>query len=137
MRISRRSRLADWLKSRQLERVTQREFEELLREFAPVSESALRHLLRDSGVPLEAAVRGVDQSTLPLLRETLLDLTEEYTRGNSGVRRVVITAKDHAKFAAARNPDKQEMVLWMLTWLENPSVFPAWVAMRSRLLKLD
>jgi hypothetical protein len=29
-----------------------------------------------------------------------------------------------------RNPGKEEMVQWMLVWLENPEIFPAWVEAR-------
>lgn len=54
-------------------------------------------------------------------------------------RRVVIQAKDHAKLAV-RNPrtgpakkqEKEEMVRWMLVWLENPGVFPLWVKLRTK-----
>jgi len=27
---------------------------------------------------------------------------------------------------------KEEMVLWMLTWLENPGVFATWLELRKR-----
>jgi hypothetical protein len=27
--------------------------------------------------------------------------------------------------------EKEEMVLWMMTWLENPDVFEAWVPLRK------
>jgi hypothetical protein len=50
----------------------------------------------------------------------------------------VIEAKEHARWAA-RNPDKRteklEMALWMLTWLENPPLFPQWVRLRRQTLK--
>ena len=54
-------------------------------------------------------------------------------------RRQVIAAKDRAKFLA-HNPritqekrvQKAEMVQWMLVWLENVEVFPAWVDARKR-----
>jgi hypothetical protein len=54
-------------------------------------------------------------------------------------RRQVIGAKDRARFLA-RSPrtapekkaQKEEMAQWMLVWLENPEVFPAWVAARKR-----
>jgi hypothetical protein len=45
----------------------------------------------------------------------------------------VIAAKDHARFASRKEekrPEKEEMILWMLTWLENPPVFPEWVRLR-------
>jgi hypothetical protein len=44
----------------------------------------------------------------------------------------VIAAKDRAKFLVERNPAKAEMVQWMLVWLENPEVFPAWVEARKK-----
>ena len=54
-------------------------------------------------------------------------------------RRQVIAAKDRARFLA-RSPKtspekkarKDEMAQWMLVWLENPEVFPAWVEIRKR-----
>ena len=46
----------------------------------------------------------------------------------------VIAAKDRAKFAAKKKPEKAEMVEWMMVWLENPAVFPAWVEARKRRL---
>jgi len=54
-------------------------------------------------------------------------------------RRQVIAAKDRARFTA-RNPrtapakqaEKEQMVEWMLVWLENPEVFPAWVEARKK-----
>jgi hypothetical protein len=51
----------------------------------------------------------------------------------------VIAAKDRARFVA-RHPrtapekreQKEEMTQWMLVWLENPEVFPAWAEARKR-----
>jgi hypothetical protein len=51
------------------------------------------------------------------------------------IRPLVITARDHARLAARRNqasPLKQEMILWMNTWLENPEAFSLWVALRKQ-----
>jgi hypothetical protein len=31
-----------------------------------------------------------------------------------------------------KRAQKDEMVQWMLVWLENPEVFPAWVEIRKR-----
>jgi hypothetical protein len=54
-------------------------------------------------------------------------------------RRQAIEAKNRAKLAAGRPnapPElaarKSEMAQWMLVWLENPEVFPAWVVARKR-----
>jgi hypothetical protein len=54
-------------------------------------------------------------------------------------RRQVIGAKDRARYLM-HNPHtdrekrerKEEMAQWMLVWLENPEVFPAWVDARKR-----
>lgn len=84
-------------------------------------------------------VEGVRQGTFDDLEASLLRLLEEYQHSDAahrmGVRRLVITAKDHARLAA-RNPekraDKEEMILWLTTWLENPPVFVDWVRIRRR-----
>jgi len=51
----------------------------------------------------------------------------------------VIAAKDRARFLAGnpktapeKQAEKKEMAQWMLVWLENPEVFPAWVDARKR-----
>ena len=140
---ARRAQLDAWLRERAPAEVTLAEFEELLRVLAPVSESDLRHLLRDSGAQLAPVVAGVDQSSLLALRETLSALAQCYECGTPEdkrrIRRIVITAKDHAKLAARnqrvsveKRDEKEEMVTWMRTWLENPDVFALWVAMRVR-----
>ena len=46
---------------------------------------------------------------------------------------MVVAAKDHARFAARkpeRRAEKEEMILWMRTWLENPPLFASWVKLR-------
>ena len=108
-------------------------------ELAPISGSHLRRLLRESGVPLAPLVEGVRQETFAALESSLLSFLEEYDRadavGRMAVRREVIEAKEHARWAA-RNPEKraekEEMALWMLTWLENPPLFPQWVKLRRQ-----
>jgi hypothetical protein len=119
------------------------DFDELLGLLAPIAESDLRHLLRETSADLHPLVAGVDQASLETLRDSLLALTDWYERGNAETRRltrrIVITAKDHAKLAA-RNQRvavekrnlKGEMAVWMLTWLENPAVFPLWVGLRQK-----
>jgi len=116
------------------------EIEELRAALAPISESYLRSLLRESGVPLAPMVAGVRQSNIEELETSLVALAEEYRRGDAprraAVRRLVIAAKDHARWAS-RTPsgqadEKKEMILWMLTWLENPPLFAQWVRLRSQ-----
>ncbi len=123
-------------------RIAEKEWAELLARLKPITESYLRRLLRASGVPLAPLVAGVRQDTFENLEQSLLELTREYSgataagdRGRArACRRLVIEAKDHARWALRRNkPEKQEMILWMLTWLENPGVFPDWLALRKNL----
>jgi hypothetical protein len=121
----------------------------LLLRLAPISESYLRELLRNAGVAIEQPYAGVRQHTFEDLEESLRELLRVYQQatvaGNGDraryCRRQVIGAKDRAKFLA-QNPntlpykqaEKQEMVQWMLVWLENPEVFPAWVEARKNAL---
>lgn len=133
-RRGKRTELAEWLGRVRPERVGESEFGELLHALAPVSENYLRRLLRESGVPLAPTVEGVRQSDLGELERSLSSLLDEYEAGDAArrtsVRRLVIEAKDHARLAARKRPQKQEMVLWMTTWLDNPPVFREWVRIR-------
>jgi hypothetical protein len=134
--------LARWLEDHQPTRIGEAEFSQLRAALAPVSDSYLRKLVRECGVPLHPMVEGVRQSTFEELETTLLQLFEEYEQSDAArrmaVRRLVITAKDHARLAA-RNPekraDKEEMILWLTTWLENPPVFEDWVRIRRGMLR--
>jgi hypothetical protein len=87
-------------------------------------------------------VEGVVQDSFARLAPTLAALEREYEASDAerrrAIRKLVITAKDHASFALKRmKPDderremKEEMLLWMRTWLENPSVFSTWLALRQ------
>lgn len=117
---------------------------------APISESYVRHLLAETGIPVEPPFGGVRQKTFAELEQSLLDLEQAYTHAKDTgdrtraqlCRNVVIQAKDRARLAAhspKATPEKQavkeEMVQWMLVWLDNPGVFPAWVKLRR--LKLE
>lgn len=53
------------------------------------------------------------------------------------LRDVVIRAKDRARFAsrnakvpAEKRAEKDEMVKWMLVWLDDPKIFGDWVTLR-------
>lgn len=122
--------------------IGEREFEELRSRMAPLSDRGLRRLLRESGYPLAPLVEGVRQEDFDQLERTLVALTGEYQRAGGVqertwmLRRLVITAKEHARFAARRSRQaekqrmKEEMAEWMLIWLENPAIFPQWVKLR-------
>ena len=109
---------------------------ELAARLEPISASWLRTLLRQSGVPLAPLVEGVNQESMVELERTLLGLAEEYGAGKKQTRAVVIEAKNRMRWTAARAPDettraeKAEMLLWGMTWLENPAAFPVWARLR-------
>jgi hypothetical protein len=113
-------------------------------QLSPVGDSLFRELLRECGVPLAPLVEGIRQEDLASLERTLLALAEEYQKPDQQrlCRQAVIRAKDHARLVS-RNPSvdsekramKEEMLLWMLTWLENPAVFELWVSLRKQHLR--
>jgi hypothetical protein len=136
-RESKTRQLAAWIEQTSPRQIGEPEWQALLDLLAPVSESYLRRLLRDSGVPLTPLVEGVRQESFDALEASLLRLLAEYQQGDaaalSRVRHVVIAAKDHARLASRKEEiraEKEEMILWILTWLENPPVFPEWVRLR-------
>lgn len=119
--------------------------ERLRAQLGPLSNKLWRDLLRDCGWPLSPLVEGVRQDDLTHLERTLLGLWQVYLAGSRQTqtlcRAMVIESKDHARLAARRLPDgdpkkalKQEMQLWMLTWLENPGAFELWVGLRKQRL---
>lgn len=144
-RTSARDLLVEWLGAQRAERITEALWEELRSALPSVREDRLRRLLRETGLPLDPLVEGVRQDTLDEAARTLLALGREYVaamaRSDAGraseCRRRVIAAKQRARWTA-RNPRvdpakraaKQEMLLWMLTWLENPLVFEPWLRLR-------
>jgi len=106
----------------------------------------VRHLLAEAGIPVAQPYGGVRQKTFEDLEQSLVEMERVYSgasqRGDRATaqycRSVVIEAKDHARLAARsaktapeKKAQKEEMVDWMLVWLENPGVFPVWVKLRK------
>ena len=127
---TKRAKLAEWIARHEPSIVGPQEFEQLERELSPISTSYLRQLLRESGARLSPMIEGVRQSNLGTLELSLLALLAEYESSDrthrQAVRKLVITAKDHAKWTG-----KREHVLWLTIWLENPPLFPAWARLRK------
>ena len=134
---TKRADLQRWLERERPARIGEMEWAMLHVDLAPISGSHLRRLLRESGVPLAPLVEGVRQESFEALESSLLGFLQEYERsdvaGRTAVRRVVIEAKEHARWAARipeKRAEKEEMALWMVTWLDNPPLFPQWVRLR-------
>lgn len=139
--------LQEYLAREQPAAITEAVWQDLLQRFAPVSDSYLRDLLRATGLPFDQPYAGVRQHTFEELEEALSALLDVYREAEAAgdrdraryCRRQVIAAKDRAKFLAAnsgtaesKRAEKAEMAQWMLVWLENPEVFPAWAEARKR-----
>ncbi len=107
----------------------------------------MRELLRNTGLPFAQPYAGIRQKSLAELERTLREMLVVYAEAARAgdrqraryCRRQVIAAKDRARFIAKssktppeKKAQKDEMVQWMLVWLENPEVFPAWVEIRKR-----
>ena len=144
-KITKRAELQRWIAEHAVAPIGEAEFAQIAAALAPISESYLRTLLRASGVPLDPIVEGVRQASLDELESSLLRMLAAYegraARDRQSVRRLVITAKDHARLAACspkatseKRLEKEEAVLWLTTWLENPPLFPAWLEIRRGLL---
>jgi hypothetical protein len=142
-----KQQLRDYLAREQPVAITEAVWTGLLMHLAPVSESYLRDLLRATGLPFDQPWAGVRQHTFEELEESLRGMLGVYTEAASAgdkdraryCRRQVIAAKDRAKFiaqnsrtAAEKKAEKEEMAQWMLVWLENPEVFPAWAEARRK-----
>ncbi len=141
-----KARLAGYLRQQALEQVTEANWAAIQAEFHDASEGYLRRLVRDSGLPLAPLVEGVRQSTLPELERTLRALELEYSTASAernttratACRHLVMDARDRARWASrkttdrAKHSEKEEMIGWMLVWLEHPPAFPTWVTLRKR-----
>lgn len=138
--------LRDYLESQQPPAITEAIWNALKERLAPVSESYLRDLLRETGLPFEQPYAGIRQHTFEELECSLREMLEVYRDATANgdreraryARRQVIAARDRANFMVRnqRTPpekraQKEEMAQWMLVWLENPEVFPAWVKARK------
>jgi hypothetical protein len=142
--------LRDYLAANQPAAITEAVWHDLLRNLAPVSESYLRDLLNDTGLPFDPPWSGIRQHTFEELEHGLRAMLQVYSDALASggrdraryCRRQVIAAKDRAKFlaltprlTAEKRTQKEEMAQWMLVWLENPEVFPAWVDARKKTIE--
>lgn len=134
-----RGKLQAWLSEYRPARIGEPEWEAIREHLSPVSNSYLRRLLRETDVELAPLVEGVRQEDFAALERTLVALAGEYEIGGAerrgALRRLVIEAKDHAKWVSRkpeRREEKEEMWLWMRTWLDNPPIFAQWVRLRQK-----
>src|SRR5207253_7204483 len=111
--------------------ITEAIFTELESALAPVSREYMRSLLKETGLPLDPFARGISLHGLPELRQSLLAFAELYALAKDRTRRdtvraEVIEAKKRLRGLTAatvepdRHREREEMLLEVMTWLENP-----------------
>ena len=93
------------------------------------------------GIPRDLRGR-VRTGTLAEAGESLAGMAREYSRAPDrvraeDVRRSVLRARNHVRLSLSRNLSeakrkaKEEILLWLRVWLENPEVFCDWHALRA------
>jgi len=137
-KVTKKQRVLDFVAARGWDSIGETEWQELRSALGDISETTLRK----SGIPIRAPWRGVAAHSIDELEASLRDLSLVYeTRAELRryARDQVIAAKDRARWAAtspgieeSNRRMKAEMVEWMLVWLGDPSMFPAWVQLRRK-----
>ncbi|MDE0264035.1 MAG: hypothetical protein OXJ37_16650 [Bryobacterales bacterium] len=117
----------------------------------PPSDRYLLSILLETNVEVDRAIGGlpvdlrtkIPVSDLSACKQSLVELARQYCSAAdpsraSDVRRVVRRTKDHLDLALkrARSPNQlsaqRETFRWLAAWLENPTVFEAWVEVREQ-----
>jgi hypothetical protein len=128
----------DFVAARGWDAIGETEWRELRSALRDVSETTIR----ESGVQIRAPWRGVAVHSIDELEASLSEFSQVYEE-RIDLRRYcrdqVIAAKDRARWASkspkveeSKRRMKAEMVEWMLVWLDDPAIFPAWVQLRRR-----
>jgi hypothetical protein len=136
--ITKAQRVLDYAAARGWDVIGEDEWREIRSTLGDISETTLR----TSGIPIAAPWSGVKQHSIDDLEASLRELTHVY-ESRPDLRRYcrdqVIAAKDRARWSSrspkveeSRRRMKAEMVEWMLVWLDDPAIFPAWVQLRRR-----
>ena len=133
--------LRELIAARGWRRIGEAEWSEIFTEIPDISVLVLQRL----EIPVDPPWCGVRQHTLEELEASLLALSEVYAI-RPDLRRFcrdrIIVARARA-LHVSRNPRvaeqkrivKAEMAQWMLVWLGDPALFPAWARLRMDLLK--
>jgi hypothetical protein len=137
-KLTRKQRVLDYAASRGWMVIGEAEWKELHTSLPDISDS----MLRSAGLPVEQPWLGVIQHTQEELEASLTEMARIY-EARPDLRRYsreqVIAAKDRAKWLSRsgridqdKRQTKAEMAEWMLVWLDDPSMFEAWIRVRRR-----
>ena len=131
-RVTKRARVRQFCIERGWETIGEAEWNQLRAAVPDISESTIR---AGAGLPVGQPWLGVVQHSPDELENSLRDLGVVYeTRPDLRryCRDQVIAAKERARRLVATKPWKADMVEWMLVWLDDPAMFPAWIQVRRR-----
>ena len=136
--ITKKQRVIDFVAARAWDFIGEKEWIELRNTLSDISETTLR----TSGNKIAAPWSGVATRSIDELEVSLVEFTHVYeTRPDLRryCRDQVIAAKDRGRWTSrsskveeGKRRLKGEMVEWMLVWLDDPAIFPAWVQLRRR-----
>ena len=139
-RITKKSRLAELSAQHRWTRIGEPEWLQVIAAIPNISPEDLTAL----EIPVDAPWAGVRQHTLDELDFSLVALSGVYEARadlHKFCRGTVIRAKERARWASRNSrvvDDKRqlkaEMAEWMLIWLSDPALFPAWVQLRRQRL---
>lgn len=140
-RVTRKTKLRDLIEQRGWRRIGEAEWKEIrlaIPEIVPED-------LQVPEIQTDPPWSGVRQHTLEELELSLGGLSDVYASREDlqrFCRTLVIRAKDRARWASrnsrldeTRRSLKAEMVEWMLVWLGDPALFPAWVKIRTQTIR--
>jgi hypothetical protein len=135
-RITKKQRVRGFVATRGWQSSGEAEWLEMRAALPDVSESTLR----ECGIPIDAPWCGVSTHSFDELERCLRELSRIYADRpdlHRYCRDQVIAAKERARWASKslniaedKRAVKNEMVEWMLVWLDDPSFFPAWIGLR-------
>ena len=157
-RPSVRGTIIQFLEEHQLERVDARTLQQILQHVASRLERARQpskayvlDILLSTPVEVDRAIGGIPPDlrgkvrtgSLEQARQSLLAMSREYAQAPDKARavdvhRAVMRSKQHTMLALAgrmgdqKRKEKQEILEWLLVWLENPAIFASWLAVRER-----
>ena len=140
---TKKQRVRDFAAARGWGVIGEAEWSELKAALPDISETTIR----ESGVSIASPWSGVAQHTWDGLEASLRQFSEVYA-SQPHLRRYcrdqVIAAKARARFASlsdkveeSKRRLKAEMVVWMLVWLGDPALFPAWASIRRQRIESE
>ena len=139
--MGKRKQLQEWLLAANVAKVDPATRDRIAQDLAPISSAHLRKLLLEAEVAVDPLVEGVRQDSLDEAQRTLTALSGLYAAFPKQTRALVIQAKDHARLALSRMKDpasramREELIEWMIVWVNDPALFPTWVRLRRRAIE--